>query len=107
VWRALGLRLAPGPSPDHVQGWRIAARGGDWIRLEAMSWFMTAHAVLHVEDGRLSIALFLRYERTIAALIWPPVARMHRRGVPAMLRQALRATALAQPPVRVGRQDER
>ena len=107
VWRALGLRLGPGSSPDHVQGWRIAARGDDWIRLEATSWFMTAHAVIHLEDGRLSLALFLRYERAIAALIWPPVSLMHRRGVPAMLRQALRAAAPAQPPVRLGQEDER
>jgi hypothetical protein len=106
LWRALGLRLGPGPSPDHVQGWRIAARGGDWIRLEATSWLMTANAVIHLEEGRLSVALFVRYERAIAALIWPPVSLMHRRAVPAMLRQALRAAAPSQPPVRLGVQDE-
>jgi hypothetical protein len=90
LWRALGLRLGPRPSPDHVQGWRIADRGDGWIRVEALSWFMTAQAVVHVEDGRLSLALILRYERAVAALIWPPVSLMHRRAVPVMLRQALR-----------------
>lgn len=34
VWRGLGLRLGPRPSPDHVQRWRIADQGHDWIRLE-------------------------------------------------------------------------
>src|SRR5215211_1347907 len=74
LWRRLGLRLGPRPSPDHVQGWRIADRGDGWIRMETASWFMTAHAVVHVEDGRVSLALFLRYDRAIAALIWPPVS---------------------------------
>jgi hypothetical protein len=90
LWRALGLRLGPRPSPDHIQGWRIADRGDGWLRIEATSWFMTAQAVVHVEDGRVSLALFLRYERAVAALIWPPVSLMHRRAVPVMLRQALR-----------------
>jgi hypothetical protein len=98
--------MGPGGSPDHVQGWRIAGRGDDWIRLETASSVMTAHAVIHLEDGRLSLALFLRYERAIAALIWAPVSLMHRRGVPPMLRQALRAAAPTRPAVRLGTQDE-
>jgi hypothetical protein len=91
LWRLLGLRLGPRHSPDHVQGWKIADRGDNWIRLEAASWFMTAHGVLQVDEGRVSVALFLRYDRPMAALVWPPVSIMHRRAVPAMLRQALRA----------------
>jgi hypothetical protein len=93
LWRLLGLRLAPTPSPDCVQGWTIASRGEDWIRIEATSWFMTAHAVVHVHDEHVSLALFIRYDRPIAALIWPPVSVMHRRGVPVMLHQALKAHA--------------
>ena len=95
LWRLLGVRLGPRPSPDYVQGWKIADRGDDWIRIEATSWFMTGHAVVHVEDGKVSVALFVRYDRPIAALIWPPVSVMHRRGVPVMLRQALRAPRIA------------
>jgi hypothetical protein len=92
LWRLLGLGLGP-PSADSVQGWGIAARGEDWIRIEASSWCMTAHAVLHVDEGHVSLALFVRYDRPIAALIWPAVSVMHRRAVPAMLRQALKAHA--------------
>ena len=91
LWGLLGLRLGPRPSPDHVQGWRIADRGDNWIRVETTSWCMTAHAVLRVDDGQVSIALFLRYDRPVAGLIWPPVSVMHRRAVPVMLRQALGA----------------
>jgi len=93
LWRRLGLRLGPTPSPDCVQGWKIADRGEDWIRIETTSWFMTAHAVVQVDDRHVSLALFVRYDRPIAALIWPPVAVMHRRGVPVILHQALKAHA--------------
>jgi hypothetical protein len=91
LWRLLGLRLGPRPSPDHVQGWRIADRGDDWIRLEATSWLMTGHAVVQVDGRQVSVALFVRYNRPLAALIWAPVSVMHRRGVPVMLHQALKA----------------
>ena len=52
---------------------------------------MTAHAVVEVDDGQLAVALFLRYDRPIGALVWPTVSVMHRRAVPAILRQASRA----------------
>jgi hypothetical protein len=107
VWRALGLRLGPPSSPHHVQGWQIADRGEGWIRLETRSWSMTAHAVVHAEEGRLSLALFLRFYRAVAALIWLPVGRLHRRGVPPMLRQALRATDPTAAPARLQLQGER
>ncbi|MGO9857329.1 MAG: hypothetical protein ACLPYY_20085 [Acidimicrobiales bacterium] len=89
LWRLLGLRLGPTPSTDHVQGWKIADGGDGWIRVETASWCMTAHAVVTVEGPRVSLALFLRYDRPEAALIWPAVSVLHRRGVPVMLRQAL------------------
>jgi hypothetical protein len=89
LWRLLGLRLGPRPSPDCIQGWRIADRGDDWIRIETASWFVTAHAVVQVDEDQLSLALFLRYDRRIAALIWAPVSVMHRRAVPVMLHQAI------------------
>jgi hypothetical protein len=89
LWRSLGLRLGPRPSAEHVQGWKIAARGDDWIRLETASWFMTAHGIVHVDDRQLSVALFIRYDHPIASLVWMPVSARHRRAVPVMLRQAL------------------
>jgi hypothetical protein len=89
LWRRLGLRLGPRPSAEHVQGWKIAARGDDWIRLETASWFMTAHGILHIDDRQLSLALFIRYDHPIASLAWMPESARHRRAVPVMLRQAL------------------
>jgi hypothetical protein len=90
LWRLLGLRLGPPNSPDYVQGWKIAARGDDWIRVETSSWFATAHAVCHADDGHVSLALFLRYDHPIAGVIWAPVSVMHQRAVPVLLHQALK-----------------
>jgi hypothetical protein len=100
-WRILlGLRLGPRQSPDYVHGWKIAERGDSWIRIEAASWFMTAHAVIHIDDGRLSGALFVRYDRPVAALVWPPLSIIHRQAMPVILRQALRAHSAARTEVR-------
>jgi hypothetical protein len=92
VWRVLcGLRLERRPSPAYVGGWKIADRGDSWIRLEAASWFMTAHIVVQVYDGQLSVATFIRYDRSMAALVWPPLSAGHRLLMPGLLRQTVRA----------------
>ncbi|HEX6424761.1 MAG TPA: hypothetical protein VFZ79_14865 [Acidimicrobiales bacterium] len=85
----MGLRLGPPQSPDHVQGWRIAARGDTWLRLETASWYVTAQAVCLVEEGRVSISLSLRHDRPVGALVWALVSGPHQRAVPVMLRQAV------------------
>jgi hypothetical protein len=91
LWRGvLGLRLESRPSTDGVGGWRIAARGDDWIRLEASSWFLTAHLVIRRDDGHVSTGTFIRYDRRIAALVWVPVAAVHRRLMPGLLRRTVR-----------------
>ena len=87
----LGLRLESRPSPDHLLGWRIAHREDSWVRMETGSWFMTPHLVLKVDEGRLSVATFIRYDRRLAALVWPPVSILHRRVGLVLLRHVLRA----------------
>jgi hypothetical protein len=90
VWRVVcGLRLEP-PSPDSLAGWKIADRGDNWIRIEASSWFMTGHIVLRVDEGRVSFATFVRYDKPIAALVWPAVSIFHRQAVPDLLRRAVK-----------------
>jgi hypothetical protein len=86
----LGLRLRLRPSPDHLLGWKIAARGEDWIRIEAASWFLTGHVVMQATDGVLSFATFVRYDRWLAALVWPPVSLIHRQVAIALVRSAAR-----------------
>jgi len=91
VWRGLcGLRLEPQLSPDDLAGWKIADRGDSWIRMEASSWFMTAHIVFHVDEGHVSFATFVRYDKPMAALVWPALSIGHRRAVPDLLRYAMK-----------------
>jgi hypothetical protein len=97
VWRVgLGLRLAARTSPDHVAGWAIAKRSPEWIRLEAASWFLTAHLVLQVGDAEVSAATFIRYDRAPASIVWPRAAVIHRRAMPGLLIRAARHIARGQ-----------
>jgi hypothetical protein len=86
----LGLRLELRPSPDHLLGWKIVERGENWMRIEAASWFLTGHVVIHVDQGRISLASFIRYERRLAAFVWPPVSLIHRQVALALVRSATR-----------------
>lgn len=91
LWRLIGLRLGPPQSSDHVQGWKIAARGDKWLRVETASWYLTAHAVCLVDEGQVSLSLSLRYDRRpVAALVWALVSGPHQRAVPVMLHQAVK-----------------
>lgn len=94
IWRGvLGLRLQSRPPTERVGGWKIADRGKDWIRLEASSWFLTAHLVIRLDDEHLSIGTFIRYHHPIAALIWVPASAVHRRLMPGLLHQTVRSQA--------------
>jgi hypothetical protein len=94
VWRGvLGLRLTSRPSTERVGGWKIADRGESWVRLEASSWFLTAHLVIHLDHDHLSVGTFIRYDRPIAPLIWVPASAVHRRLMPGLLHQTVRLQA--------------
>jgi hypothetical protein len=86
----LGLRLKLAPSPDRLLGWKIADRGENWIRIEAASWFMTGHVVMHSDEGLLSFASFIRYDQRLAAFVWPPVSLIHRQVALALVRRGIR-----------------
>jgi hypothetical protein len=88
-WRTvLSLRLGPYPSPEHVLGWRIVEGAPDSITLELRSWLMTARQMFRTEQSRVTQATLVRYERRIAAVLWPPVSILHRQIVPRCLRAA-------------------
>jgi hypothetical protein len=89
-WRLIGLRLGPPHATDHVQGWEIAARGDNWIRLQTASWYMAAQAICLVEEGRVSVSLSLHYSSIFAKLVWAIIENQHQRGLCVMLRQAVR-----------------
>jgi hypothetical protein len=94
IWRGvLGLQLRSRPSTERVGGWRIADRGENWMRVEASSWFLTAHLVIRLDDEHLSVGTFIRYDRPMAALIWVPASVVHRRLMPGLLHQTVRRRA--------------
>ena len=90
LWGGLGLRMGPRPSPHHVNGWTIAARGDDWIRLESASWYATIHVIVRVEADEVQEAMFIRYDHAIAAPIWAVVGPFHRRAMPGILGHAVK-----------------
>jgi hypothetical protein len=91
IWRGvLGLRLKAQPSTERVAGWKIADRGKDWLRLEASSWFMTAHLVAQLDDAMLFAGTFIRYGHPIAPFIWVPASTVHRRTMPGLLVKTVR-----------------
>jgi hypothetical protein len=91
AWRVLcGLRLERQHSPTYIAGWKIADRGDNWIKLEASSSLMTANMTFQVEEGLVSFATFIRYDRPIARLVWTPVSAIHRAVAPGFLHAAVR-----------------
>jgi hypothetical protein len=89
IWHGvLGLRLRSGRSPDTVGGWRIGGRGDGWIRLETESWFLSCNLLVQVAGDQVSLATFLRYDRSVGHVVWPPLAAIHRGLVPGVLRSA-------------------
>jgi hypothetical protein len=89
IWRdLLGVRLRRGRSPATVAGWLIGGRGDDWIRLDAASWFLSGNLLVTTAGGRVSLATFLRYDRRLGRVVWPPLSGVHRRVVPGVLRAA-------------------
>ncbi len=91
-WRAgLGLRLGPRSSPEHVLGWRIAAREPDAVRLELQSVLMTAELVLRVAGSTAALASSVSYTRRAARPLWAMALPVHRRVVPYLRRAASRS----------------
>ncbi|MFI5714676.1 hypothetical protein [Nocardia sp. NPDC051750] len=91
IWRGLlGLRLARRSAPGQVAGWRIADRGDTWITLAARSWMLTGNLVVELGEGSVSLATFVRYERSIGKRVWAFAARGHRRFAPGLLPDAQR-----------------
>jgi hypothetical protein len=84
----LGLRLGSRASPERVLGWKIVDRQADSITIESRSWFLTSRLVFRTERSRVTQSTLVRYDRRIAAIIWPPVSILHRQIVPRLLHRA-------------------
>lgn len=94
-WRVgLGLRLAPTSSPSHVLGWTVVSATPTTAVLGLESFALTARLVVTVEGARVVHATFLRYDRSLARLLWAVAEPIHRRVIPYLLQRAA-ATASA------------
>lgn len=82
----LGFRLGPWASPDHVFGWKIATSEPELLHLEARSRWLSGLMVWRLDDTRLVMTTFLRYEmeRTGSA-IWAVAGNFHRGAAPGLL----------------------
>ena len=88
----LGLKFGPRSSPEHVLGWVIIEREPDSITIESRSWMLTSRLVFRTEESQVSVSTFVRYDRSIAKVIWPPVSLLHCQIVPRLLRRAAART---------------
>jgi hypothetical protein len=87
-WLALGLRLAPRPSPDHVLGWRIASTTPDTIVLELDSKLMSAQNVIEVDGTRVVWTTLVHYRNRLGAVMWSAAAPVHHLILPRLLGRA-------------------
>jgi hypothetical protein len=93
-WRAaLGLRLGPRHSPDHVAGWTIAAvdERPDAITLTAESRILRARNIVAVDDSVVEWVTVVQFERPLARPVWALASPMHRRTIPYLLTRAGRS----------------
>lgn len=86
AWQvACGLRLDTTPSPGRVAGWAVGERRDDLIRMEASSWYLTAHVAFLTQGSTVSMATFVRYDRPLARALWGAISVVHRAAVPGFL----------------------
>jgi hypothetical protein len=84
----LNLRLASRTSPEHVLGWAIIDRQANSITIESRSWYLTSRLLFQTEEARVKLSTYVRYDRPIAKVLWPPVSILHRQILPRLLRHA-------------------
>lgn len=84
----LRFQLGPRSSPSHVLGWKIVGRAPGEITLEVRSVLLTAHKVVRVEDSRVIMTTFVRYERQMGRFVWSAIAPVHHRTEPYLLGRA-------------------
>jgi hypothetical protein len=98
--RALGLKLGPRPSDDHVLGWAVAK--GDLVagstELLAESRFLRARNIVMVEPSTVTWVTFVHYSHAVARLLWALARPIHHLTVRYLLARAARAAKVAPSP---------
>lgn len=90
----LGFQLGPWSSSEHIFGWHITESQPDVLHLEAKGNIMDGHMIWRLQDDRLVMTTFVKYNKPkLAAAIWAFAGRIHRRSVPGLLRLAAKVPA--------------
>jgi hypothetical protein len=84
----LRLRLGPRRSPDYVLGWTVVTTTPDLVILSVQSWMMTAHLMVSVEEKRVVLGSFVRYEKRGASALWSTVQPLHHQILPYLFGRA-------------------
>lgn len=98
--RALGLKLGPRPSDDHVLGWAVAQ--GDLVpgstALLAESRFLRAHNIVTVEPSTITWVTLVHYSHWVARPLWAMARPIHHLTIRSLLARAARAAEVAASP---------
>ena len=98
--RALGLKLGPGPSDDHVLGWAVAE--GDLVagstELHAESRLLRARNIVMVEPSTVTWVTLVHYSHAVARLLWAVARPIHHLTIRALLARAARAAEVVPSP---------
>ncbi len=87
-----GFDLGPWASPDHVFGWKIATSEPGILHLEARSRLLSGDMVWRLDETRLVMTTFLRYEmKRTGSVVWGALGNVHRGGAPHLLHLAASA----------------
>lgn len=98
-WRLLGLRLAPSGGAGTILGWRLRHGDADFALIALDSWIgLSGELLFRPDPGGLLFATLAERKNPAARAIWAPIAPLHRRIIPALLRRAA-ARSAAWPPV--------
>jgi hypothetical protein len=91
-WRVvLRLRLAPLGAAGSIMGWRVGATTPDTITLAVSSSLVAAHKLLTVEENRVVMTTYVRYERALGRVLWSVIVPIHHLVEPLLLTHAARS----------------
>jgi hypothetical protein len=76
--RALGLRLAPADSHEHVIGWNVVCSGADQAVLGNSGWLGSARIVGLTSPGRVVLATLIEFNGSVGRALWTIAAPVHR-----------------------------
>jgi hypothetical protein len=78
VHHAIGLRLAPSGSGDHVAGWEILQNEPEYVVLGVEGRVLTPRIIVSTPPGSFVVSTLIRFDHVSARAAWTFVAPIHR-----------------------------